>query len=68
MERFTRDLEDERLAERIREDVASAEASGARGTPTFFIGAVRNVGRWDAEALARALESARDELPPNAPR
>ena len=68
VERFTRDLEDERLEERIREDVASAEASGARGTPTFFIGAVRNVGRWDAEALARALESARDELPPNAPR
>lgn len=29
---FTRDLDDERYAERVRQDVASAEASGARGT------------------------------------
>ena len=58
-ERFTRALEEGRHAERIREDVASAEASGARGTPTFFVGDVRHVGPHDAETLTRALEAAR---------
>ena len=34
---------------------ASAEASGARGTPTFFIGERRHVGPYDAETLAGEL-------------
>lgn len=38
-----------------RRDVASAEASGARGTRTFFIGNRRHVGPYDAEMLAREL-------------
>jgi predicted DsbA family dithiol-disulfide isomerase len=59
VERFSRDLDDQRLADRVREDVASAEASGARGTPTFFIGSQRHVGAYDAETLARALEASR---------
>src|SRR5690606_33880243 len=37
VEMFLRDLEHEDTAARVRADVASAEASGARGTPTFFI-------------------------------
>jgi predicted DsbA family dithiol-disulfide isomerase len=58
VERFLRNLQDERLAERVREDVASAEASGTRGTPTFFIGDRRHVGPYDADTLARRLAGA----------
>jgi Na+/H+ antiporter NhaA len=56
VERFARDLSDERLAEHVREDVASADASGARGTPTFFIGERRHVGPHDTDNLIRELE------------
>ncbi len=55
VERFLRDLASERVAARIRADVADAEASGARGTPTFFVNGRRHVGPYDAESLARAL-------------
>lgn len=59
LERFTRDLADGRYAARVQEDAASAEASGVRGTPTFFIGHTRHVGPYDAETLTRALLAAR---------
>ena len=59
VERFVRDLSEGRCAERVREDVVSAEASGARGTPTFFIGEQRHIGPYDTETLARELESQR---------
>ena len=62
VDRFRRDVEDPGPARRVREDVASAEASGARGTPTFFIGETRHVGPYDAEALARKLEASRPVL------
>ncbi|XRQ10502.1 Na+/H+ antiporter NhaA [Actinomadura welshii] len=63
VEKFLRDLDEESTAERIRADVSSAEASGARGTPTFFIGDRRHTGPFDAESLARALEESRPERP-----
>jgi protein-disulfide isomerase len=63
VERFVRDLEDERHAARVREDVAGAEASGARGTPTFFIGDRRHVGPYDAATLARELTAASSVRP-----
>ena len=59
VETFLRDLEDDATAARIRADVASAEASGARGTPTFFIGNARHTGPHDTETLARALAASR---------
>jgi Na+/H+ antiporter NhaA len=59
VERFTRELESGTLAEHVREDVASAEASGATGTPTFFIGERRHIGPYDAETLADALRALR---------
>ena len=59
VERFARDLDDEGMARRIRDDAASAEASGARGIPTFFIGERRHTDPYDAETLARALQEAR---------
>lgn len=57
VEQFTRDLADEQYAGRVREDVASAEASGARGTPTFFIGNRRHIDPFDTETLSRALHA-----------
>jgi Na+/H+ antiporter NhaA len=59
VEDFVRDMEEDRHAERVREDVASAEASGARGTPTFFVGERRHIGPYDAETLAAELEANR---------
>ncbi len=59
VEQFVRDLDDERHAQRVREDITSAEASGARGTPTFYIGTRRHVGPFDARTLTRTLDEAR---------
>jgi Na+/H+ antiporter NhaA len=64
VERFARDVQEECHGDRIREDVASAEASGARGTPTFFVGEARHVGPYDAETLARELEASRSASGP----
>jgi Na+/H+ antiporter NhaA len=63
VEQFARELGDEHRAERIREDVAGAEASGARGTPTFFVGERRHVGAYDAATLARELDESRAAPP-----
>ncbi|WP_241238233.1 Na+/H+ antiporter NhaA [Nocardioides pantholopis] len=57
VEQFLRDLEDDRLAARLQRDVASAQASGVRGTPTFFIGERRHEGPHDARTLIAALEA-----------
>jgi Na+/H+ antiporter NhaA len=63
VEQFVRDLSEGRCAERVREDVVSAEASGARGTPTFFVGEQRHIGPYDTETLARELEAQRLPAP-----
>ena len=55
VEELARALQDGRHAERVRADVVSAEASGARGTPTFFVNGRRHVGAYDAESLAAEL-------------
>ena len=59
VERFIRELQESVHAQRVRDDVVGAEASGARGTPTFFVGERRHVGPYDAEALARELVASR---------
>jgi Na+/H+ antiporter NhaA len=59
VERFLRDLDEDVHAERVREDVMSAECSGARGTPTFFVGERRHVGPYDAQTLIAELEASR---------
>lgn len=59
VEGFLVAIDEQRYSARIREDVADAEASGARGTPTFFIGAERHTGPWDAQTLIAALEASR---------
>lgn len=60
VERFVREIEEGLHEERIREDVRGAEASGARGTPTFFIGTRRHIGPFDARTLIAALEASRE--------
>jgi Na+/H+ antiporter NhaA len=55
LERFVQELDDRVHSPRVREDVASAEASRVSGTPTFFIGSRRHEGRYDAETLAARL-------------
>jgi protein-disulfide isomerase len=57
VEEFLRDVDEQRHAARIREDVADAEASGARGTPTFFVGEERHIGPYDAQSLIAELEA-----------
>jgi NhaA family Na+:H+ antiporter len=65
VERFARSLGAGDHAARVRKDVASAEASGAEGTPTFFVNGRRLLGRYDADALLAALLDG-EELPPTA--
>lgn len=58
------DLDAERIAAeldagshlpRVERDLASAAASGATGTPTFFVNGVRFSGAYDASSLVEAL-------------
>lgn len=60
--RFDADMADDALHARVRDDMASARASGARGTPTFFLDGVRHRGPHDARTLVAALEA--NELDP----
>ncbi len=57
VDRFVTDVEESRHAKRVQEDVASADASGAHGTPTFFIDGVRHIGPYDAVSLAAELRN-----------
>ena len=61
VEAFLRDLDDEDTAAQVRADVASAEASGARGTPPLVVGDARHTGPHDTATLARALGASRGE-------
>ena len=53
--RFARALGDGTYAQRVRDDVAAAEASGVGGTPTFFVNGERHDGPTGTDALAAAL-------------
>lgn len=43
--------------ERVERDRASAEASGATGTPTFFVNGRHHYGAYDASSLVEELEA-----------
>jgi Na+/H+ antiporter NhaA len=46
-------------APRVAEDVASADASGVAGTPTFFINGRRHQGAYDVDTLTKEVRAAR---------
>jgi protein-disulfide isomerase len=59
VERFWDDLRRREHAERVADDVASADASGVAGTPSFFINGRRHQGAYDVETLSAAVRAAR---------
>jgi Na+/H+ antiporter NhaA len=59
VDRFWDEIRNRTHAARVADDVASADASGVAGTPTFFINGRRHEGAYDIDALTRAVESAR---------
>jgi protein-disulfide isomerase len=44
--------------QRVAEDVASADASGVAGTPTFFVNGKRHHGDYDLDTLSAAVRAA----------
>jgi Na+/H+ antiporter NhaA len=59
MNRFWDELRRHEHAERIARDVASADASGVSGTPSFFINGRRYQGAYDIGTLTSVVRSAR---------
>ena len=59
VDRFWEELRGREHAERVAEDVASADASGVSGTPTFFINGRRHYGAYDIDTLTDAVRAAR---------
>jgi protein-disulfide isomerase len=59
VERFWDELRRRRYADRVAEDVATADASGVAGTPTFFINGRRHQGAYDIDTLTGAVARAR---------
>jgi Na+/H+ antiporter NhaA len=57
-DRFRDDLRQRRHAARVAEDVASADASGVSGTPTFFVNGRRHDGVYDVAALSSEIKGA----------
>ncbi|MER7456640.1 Na+/H+ antiporter NhaA [Micromonospora sp. NPDC126480] len=58
LERFQEHLAERRGAERVAEDVDSADLSSVSGTPTFFVNGRRHHGSYDIEALSAAVKAA----------
>jgi Na+/H+ antiporter NhaA len=61
--RFAEELRQRRYAPRVAVDVASADASGVSGTPSFFINGRRHHGVYDVATLTAAVRSARAAVP-----
>ena len=58
MQKYARDMAEQRALARIEEDVEGGERSGVQGTPTFFINGVLYRGSWEQDALLAALQAA----------
>jgi len=58
-ERFWDEVHHHVYAERIEEDVGSADSSGVAGTPSFFINGRRHSGAYDVATLTAAVRAAR---------
>jgi Na+/H+ antiporter NhaA len=60
VERLWAEVRRHEYAPRVAEDVASADASGVSGTPTFFINGRRHYGAYDIDTLKTAVRAARN--------
>jgi len=60
VERLWAEVRRHEYAPRVAEDVASADASGVSGTPTFFINGRRHYGAYDIGTLKAAVRAARN--------
>jgi protein-disulfide isomerase len=58
--RFAEELRGREYAQRVSEDVGSADESGVSGTPTFFINGRRHYGAYDTATLTDAVRAARN--------
>jgi NhaA family Na+:H+ antiporter len=56
VERFKREVDEGKYADKVREDFRSGIRSGVNGTPTFFINGTRYDGAWDLESLLEVIE------------
>jgi protein-disulfide isomerase len=56
-ERIAAELDSGVHRPRVERDVAAAEASGATGTPTFFVNGSQFFGAYDASSLVEALRT-----------
>jgi len=59
VERFLTDMRSHRYADRVLQDVASADESGVSGTPTFFVNGRRHYGVYDIDTLTEAVRAAK---------
>jgi Na+/H+ antiporter NhaA len=57
-DRFWDELRRREYAERVADDVATADTSGVAGTPSFFINGRRHRGAYDAATLSDAVRRA----------
>ena len=55
---FSAELRTAKYAQRVAEDVATADASGVTGTPSFFINGKRHHGSYDVVSLTSAVRAA----------
>ncbi len=58
--RFRDQLRRGSAANRVAEDVESADLSGVSGTPTFFVNEQRYNGAYDIDGLVAAVQAAKD--------
>ena len=58
-DRFRDELARREYAERVDDDVETADSSGVAGTPTFFINGRRHQGAYDIASLRNAVSVAR---------
>ncbi len=59
VERFWEELRHREYAQRIDDDVATADSSEVAGTPTFFINGRRHHGAYDVASLTAAVSASR---------
>jgi protein-disulfide isomerase len=57
VERMAAELDSGVHRERVERDERSAAASGATGTPAFYVNGTRHFGAYDASSLVEALEA-----------